>query len=186
MADKVVTCSACGESMLDLNLIDSGSPYFCPACGAPTEGLSELIANEIERNGYTISVAELTEQMRQSSIDDQRQVASQLPDQILRNLAINLMTTGHSDKEVERLIDGIGVDFRRTPRIVGAARSEIVAARRQSGERKLQIGGLALVGGLVFSLISYGSASPGGQYTVAIGAIVFGAIQLGIGYVQTR
>lgn len=55
----------------------------------------------------------------------------------------------------------------------------------EAGQRKMVIGGLICAGGGIFTWISYSSAEPGSQYSVAIGALVFGALQFIYGAYQT-
>jgi hypothetical protein len=55
--------------------------------------------------------------------------------------------------------------------------NEIMAARRAAANRNMLVGGLWCVGGIVVTVVTLVSASGGGTYVVAWGAIIFGAIQ---------
>lgn len=50
--------------------------------------------------------------------------------------------------------------------------------------RNIIVGGLFFVGGIIVTAVTYTSASEGGSYVVAWGAIIFGGIQMVRGFFQ--
>jgi hypothetical protein len=58
-------------------------------------------------------------------------------------------------------------------------------AYRKVGVRNMLFGALWCVGGTVVTAVTYQSASPGGHYIIAWGAVLFGAIQFLRGLFQT-
>ena len=77
------------------------------------------------------------------------------------------------------------------PESVGGAHTvpdEIVAELvRAQGRRDVTVGGLVVVAGVLVTAVTYGAASQaGGQYVIAHGAILFGALQLLRGIVRMR
>lgn len=56
--------------------------------------------------------------------------------------------------------------------------SEPAPAYTQLARTRMVRGGAWLAGGLLVTAITYGTATPGGGYVVAWGAILFGAVQL--------
>jgi hypothetical protein len=59
-------------------------------------------------------------------------------------------------------------------------------ARRAAGMRKILIGSLWLVGGIIVTAVTYAAAANGGTYVVAWGAVLFGFIDIIIGLTMLR
>jgi hypothetical protein len=171
------TCDAC--SALMLNIVP-----FCPACGSPGRETTRWAAEESTRLG--IPPDAILDHLRDWAGEDLRQQMRRLSDAQLQNLVANLLHAGHSDRDVEQLLDGVGVDVRRTAGIVLDTRLALTNAHRDAAHDQVMIGTLVLLGGLGFTAISYSSASPGETYYVAIGAILVGAFQIVRGLIGSR
>ncbi len=70
-----------------------------------------------------------------------------------------------------------GLDEENAIAIVNKIRKEIKKAEQAQAKKDMLYGGLWCVGGIVVTLFTYASASGGGRYVVAWGAILYGGIK---------
>lgn len=77
---------------------------------------------------------------------------------------INFLVEKGLDEESSRIIvDNLGV--------------HIGDAKKKRAQKDMLYGALWCIGGIVVTAVTYSSASGGGRYVVAWGAIIFGAVQ---------
>ena len=97
------------------------------------------------------------------------QTADQQPDNYLYQYAANLLASGKSGAEVERLLQLKGLAADTASTIVGELENPIQDARKAQAKKDMLHGGLWCVGGLALTLADVGF--------VFWGAILFGGIQ---------
>jgi hypothetical protein len=97
------------------------------------------------------------------------QNADQQPDNYLYQYAANLLASGKSGAEVERLLQLKGLAADTASTMVGELENPIQDARKAQAKKDMLHGGLWCVGGLALTLADVGF--------VFWGAILFGGIQ---------
>lgn len=118
--------------------------------------------------------------------------------QELRADAERMLKEGTSQEDVHQYLLSQGLDVNSSYAILGSLtggrtyyqNEDLKSAAREGynyhsdrsdnsgATTDIAIGGLFLVGGIVFTVMSYSNAGPGGTYVVTWGAMVFGAIRL--------
>jgi hypothetical protein len=91
--------------------------------------------------------------------------------------AAGLMRDGLSDEDVEKKLVEQGLDAASAQAVVANLREIRSKQKRAQGQKNMGFGALWCIGGIVVTAATYGSASGGGTYVVAWGAILVGVVQ---------
>jgi hypothetical protein len=92
--------------------------------------------------------------------------------------AARQLQNGRSIHTAVSTLVSAGVSERDATDFVIAASKRITDTRRKHAGKNILYGSLWCGGGLVLTMVTYGMASGGVSYVVALGMIIFGAIQL--------
>ncbi len=91
-----------------------------------------------------------------------------------------LLRQGKSPAEVEDALVDKGIERKTAAIVVDKLAVAQVNVKKEEGTKNMMIGGLICLVGIIITAASYSSASSGsggGQYVIAWGAILFGAIR---------
>jgi len=91
--------------------------------------------------------------------------------------AAELMKSGQSSSQIESKLVEKGIDKQNASVVVENLTRLRAEAVNNAAKRTMIIGGLVFVVGSIVTISTYTSASGGGTYVIAWGAIIFGAIQ---------
>jgi len=93
--------------------------------------------------------------------------------QAVYQYAAELVKKGLPASQVESKLMAKGLDQASAAIVV----KNLFAARSQAATKNMLYGALWCIGGIIVTAVTYSSASGGGRYVIAWGAIIFGAIQ---------
>ncbi|MCG8698997.1 MAG: hypothetical protein MI922_13160, partial [Bacteroidales bacterium] len=106
--------------------------------------------------------------------DKQQEIVNQVYE-----YAANLMVNEkRSPSETQKALIEQGIEKEGAAAIVSNLEKEIENAKKVKAKKDILYGALWCGGGIVVTAITYSAASGGGSYVVAWGAILFGAVQL--------
>ena len=90
-----------------------------------------------------------------------------------------------ADETVTALV-AQGLDLESATAVVTNLDHQVADTKKERAKKDVLYGALWCVGGIVVTAVTYSSASGGGTYVVAWGAIIFGAVQLIKGVVNSQ
>ncbi|WP_306641195.1 hypothetical protein [Sanyastnella coralliicola] len=90
------------------------------------------------------------------------------PEEVVRVLEKGGMTPEQAQGVIQEMKDANIFNMKR----------QVEKKDRGAAYRKIAIGALFLVGGLIITILTYANASGGGRYVITYGAIIWGAIKL--------
>jgi len=109
-----------------------------------------------------------TNEMQSTTIDEQTAY----------NFATDQIIHQHrTSEDVADMLVQKGMERNAAYNVVDSIYEQINDAKRQRAKKDMLYGGLWFFGGLIVTIVTYSSASGGGRYVVAWGAIIFGGIQ---------
>lgn len=110
--------------------------------------------------------------MEQIQVEQQEAV-----NQVYEYAADLMINEKMSALETKKMLLENGVDEKSASVIVNNLEKQIEDAKKGRANKDMLYGALWCIGGIVVTAVTYSSASGGGTYVVAWGAILFGAIQ---------
>ncbi len=93
----------------------------------------------------------------------------------------SLLDAGYTQSQADEIIQ-VAVSYRNN----SEANAHMSGESRQDGSRNMMIGGIICLVGIVITFGTLMSASGGGRYVIAWGAIIFGGIQFFRGLAQSK
>jgi hypothetical protein len=101
----------------------------------------------------------------------------QPPSDRIYHFAIEQMRAGVAPAEVEQSLVRCGLSTEAAAAVVGDLKRARSEALREAGRKNMRYGAMWCVGGVVVTVLTLQAAAGGGQFVIAWGAILFGAIQ---------
>lgn len=106
-------------------------------------------------------------------------------DDVVYHFAIEQMRAGVAPAEVEQSLVRRGLSAEAAATVVGDLKRVRGQAAREAGRKNMRYGAMWCAGGVVVTVLTFQAAAGGGQFVIAWGAILFGAIQFFRGMSQS-
>lgn len=110
-------------------------------------------------------------------MDNQNDEQQKVVDQIYGFAANLMIKENKSAFATKKALIEQGLNEESANIVVSNLEQQIKSAKKSRANKDMLFGALWCVGGLIVTAVTYSSASGGGTYVVAWGAIIFGAIQ---------
>jgi len=100
--------------------------------------------------------------------------------------AAEMMQNGSTAEQIQDRLVEKGLDKLSASIVVQNLMNAQLQAINEGAKKNMLYGALWCIGGIVFTVSSYSDANPGGTFTIAWGAILFGAIQFIKGFANYK
>ena len=159
--------------------------WICPECdNSNSDVMVKCVCGYVDVDGEEDEAETTSSEIVEHEMSDQEPSEEQIVEAVY-SLAAEQIKSGASAQQIQSMLVKEGLDPESAATVISNLTQMPTEAIREAGKKNMLYGALWCTGGIVVTVVTYSTASGGGTYFVAWGAIVFGAIQFIRGLMQS-